>query len=90
MLRRDRFEKDLRRIFEENRFGSTVWSPLGGGLLSGKYNDGVKVEGGRYEIMKGVADPIWNRYFGPGKEEKTKAMLKGLGEYAKELGYTQA
>lgn len=48
MLRRERFEQEYRRVFSEHKHGTTVWSPLGGGILAGKYNEGVKAEGGRY------------------------------------------
>lgn len=68
MLARDRFEKEYRRIFEEYRYGSTIWSPLAGGILTGKYNDGNIPEGSRYEKHK-TLDVIWQRYFGEAKKE---------------------
>jgi len=40
MMKRTRVEKDLRRFFSEDRLGATIYSPLAGGLLSGKYNEG--------------------------------------------------
>ena len=40
MLIRERFEKEYGNIFEKHRYGSTVWSPLASGFLSGRYNDG--------------------------------------------------
>jgi aryl-alcohol dehydrogenase-like predicted oxidoreductase len=49
MLARTRFEKEYRRIFSEYKTGATIWSPLAMGLLSGKYNDGNKAEGGRFQ-----------------------------------------
>jgi aryl-alcohol dehydrogenase-like predicted oxidoreductase len=48
MLVRDAFEKDYRRLFSEYKYGTTIWSPLAGGILAGKYNDGVAPEGSRY------------------------------------------
>jgi aryl-alcohol dehydrogenase-like predicted oxidoreductase len=50
MLVRDRFEKEYRRLFSESRYGTTIWSPLAGGLLSGKYNDGNIPAGSRFEV----------------------------------------
>lgn len=41
MFWRTSFEKDYRRVFGEYKYGSTIWSPLAGGLLTGKYNEGV-------------------------------------------------
>ena len=49
MLVRDKFEKEYRRIFGEYKYGSTIWSPLAGGILTGKYNDGNIPAGSRYE-----------------------------------------
>jgi len=37
MLHRTRFEKEYSRIFRELGYGSTIWSPLACGLLTGKY-----------------------------------------------------
>jgi voltage-dependent potassium channel beta subunit len=41
MLHRERFEKDYARLYKELGMGTTIWSPLASGLLSGKYNDGI-------------------------------------------------
>ena len=49
MLIRSKFEKEYRRLFDENKLGTTIWSPIAGGVLAGKYNDAKKAEGGRYE-----------------------------------------
>jgi voltage-dependent potassium channel beta subunit len=40
MLHRYRFEIEYDRIFSEMGYGSTIWSPLASGVLSGKYNNG--------------------------------------------------
>lgn len=40
MLVRERFEKEYKNIFQTYLYGSTIWSPLAGGILTGKYNDG--------------------------------------------------
>lgn len=44
MLVRDKMESDYRRLFEKYGYGTTVWSPLLGGILTGKYNDGIPEE----------------------------------------------
>ena len=51
MFVRDRFEADYARLFDIYRYGSTVWSPLCGGILSGKYNEGDIPEGTRYDTF---------------------------------------
>jgi voltage-dependent potassium channel beta subunit len=46
MFHRERFENEYLRLFKDYGYGSTIWSPLAGGLLSGKYNHGIP-EGSR-------------------------------------------
>ena len=41
MFHRDRFEEDYKRIFEGVGLGTTIWSPLASGILTGKYNNGI-------------------------------------------------
>lgn len=71
MLRREIVEKDYCRIFSEYRYGSTVWSPLQGGLLTGKYNDGTAPAGSRFEQRADFFKDTWGKYFGPEHKEKT-------------------
>ena len=89
MLARTRFEKEYRRLFSENKIGATIWSPLAMGLLSGKYNDGNKAEGGRFANWN-VMDSYFNKYLSPDKIDGTVEKFKKLDAFAKELGYTQA
>jgi len=41
LLHRARMEVEYRRLFADTGYGTTTWSPLAGGLLTGKYLDGV-------------------------------------------------
>ncbi len=41
LFHRRRVEQEYRRVIEDLGIGLTVWSPLAGGLLSGKYRDGA-------------------------------------------------
>ncbi|MDX1521128.1 MAG: aldo/keto reductase, partial [Anaerolineae bacterium] len=41
MFHRERVEKEYTRAYAEVGIGTTIWSPLASGLLTGKYNDGV-------------------------------------------------
>lgn len=56
LLYRDRFEREYAPIFEKYKIGSTIWSPLASGVLSGKYMNRMpnkhrfKVKG--YEWLK--------------------------------------
>ena len=62
LLFRDRFEKEYKDIFKKYKIGTTIWSPLASGLLTGKYNDGIptksrfKVKG--YEWLADTIDKI--------------------------------
>jgi voltage-dependent potassium channel beta subunit len=38
MFHRDRFEIEYHRLYNEIGLGTTIWSPLASGLLTGKYN----------------------------------------------------
>src|SRR5246127_3637329 len=44
LLVRDRVEKEYARLYSEIGLGTTIWSPLASGLLTGKYNDGIPKE----------------------------------------------
>jgi voltage-dependent potassium channel beta subunit len=41
MLHRERVEKEYLPLYREIGLGTTIWSPLASGLLTGKYNDGM-------------------------------------------------
>jgi len=41
LFRRDKVEKEYARLYADIGLGTTTWSPLASGVLSGKYNDGV-------------------------------------------------
>ncbi len=41
MLHRTRVEKEYASLYEKYGMGTTIWSPLQFGILTGKYNDGI-------------------------------------------------
>jgi len=41
ILHRTRVEKEYARLYEDLGLGTTIWSPLASGMLTGKYQDGV-------------------------------------------------
>ena len=49
MFHRDRVEAEYAPLYEEIGLGTTVWSPLASGVLTGKYNDGLP-EGSRFSL----------------------------------------
>jgi voltage-dependent potassium channel beta subunit len=38
---RERFEKEYAPLYKKYQYGTTIWSPLASGMLTGKYNDGI-------------------------------------------------
>ncbi len=40
LFHRDRVEREYAPLYERIGLGTTIWSPLASGLLTGKYNDG--------------------------------------------------
>jgi voltage-dependent potassium channel beta subunit len=49
MLARDRVEREYHRLYSEIGLGTTIWSPLASGVLTGKYEDGIP-EGSRMSL----------------------------------------
>ena len=73
-------------MFDKFKYGTTTYSPLAGGLLSGKYNDGNFPPGSRYEkdpFSKGI---VLQRFVSPAQKEKNFKVLNDLGTLATELG----
>ena len=79
LLERDKMEKDYRMIFKTVGMGTTIWSPLASGLLTGKYNDGIPEES-RFALQG--FDWLKDRFMVDDK----LAKVKKLTAFAKELG----
>ncbi|OMJ79902.1 hypothetical protein SteCoe_19989 [Stentor coeruleus] len=87
MFSRKIFEVDYAPLFDNYKLGTTIWSPLAGGLLSGKYNDGIP-EGSRYATI-----PLYKFRYDEcigWREDKGINMFSGLKQISNELGCTQA
>ena len=41
MFNREEMEKLFLPLFKDYNYGTTVWSPLAGGMLTGKYLNGI-------------------------------------------------
>ncbi|MHB8094585.1 MAG: potassium channel beta subunit family protein [Candidatus Aminicenantales bacterium] len=82
MFHRERVEKEYLPLYEEMGLGTTVWSPLASGLLTGKYNNGLP--GGTRLSLKGYG---WlrERFQGPEAEGKIIKVRK-LVRLAANLG----
>lgn len=59
-------EIDYARLFEKKKLGTTVWSPLASGVLTGKYNSGIPERSrfGNHSDMKHYYD----KYLGADKK----------------------
>jgi len=44
LLHRTRVEKEYAPLYKARGLGTTIWSPLASGLLTGKYNDGIPAD----------------------------------------------
>jgi aryl-alcohol dehydrogenase-like predicted oxidoreductase len=87
-LVRDRFELEYSYLFRKHSYGTTIWSPLASGVLSGKYNDGNIPAGSRMDTSDFVKNVVWGRLFNEANKEKNLKKLNALADLAKELGVT--
>ena len=81
LFERQRFSSEYERVYKEYGYGTTTFSPLSSGLLSGKYNQGIP-EGSRstLEGYDWLHDDVTNK-------EKL-AKVQALEPIAQELGCT--
>ncbi len=83
LLERNKMENEFLMVFKTVGMGTTVWSPLASGLLSGKYNDGIP-EGSRFGLTG--FDWLKDRWM----KDDMLSKVKGLAALAKELGISMA
>jgi voltage-dependent potassium channel beta subunit len=83
MLNRERVEKEYLPLYREIGLGTTTWSPLASGLLSGKYNE--RIPSGSRASLKGY-EWLREQVITPANVQK----VRKLEPIAKELGCTLA
>lgn len=75
---RERFEKEYAPLYEKFQYGTTIWSPLASGLLTGKYNEGIP-EDSRFatnkDFFKKTVEELKSEE-GQAKIEKVKKLTK--------------
>lgn len=79
LLERNKVENEFLMIFKTVGMGTTIWSPLASGLLSGKYNDGIP-EGSRFGLTG--FDWLKDRWMKDdllGKVQKLSLLAKEVG-----------
>ena len=86
MMHRERVEKEYARLYEEIGLGTTIWSPLASGLLTGKYNNGIP-EGTRVSL----SGYEWLRErFEDEETQQQIAQVRELTQVANNLGCSTA
>ena len=80
LLHRERFESEYHNLYSQFGMGTTIWSPLASGLLTGKYLNGVP-KNSRL-ALKGLE---WLREKTLGDTERLKKVKK-LNQLAEKLG----
>ncbi len=87
MFHRERLEKEYAALVQDKGLGTTTWSPLASGLLTGKYNDGIPA-GSRFDLPQysWLRDGVVND---PSFPEKI-AKVQKLTVIAQELGASMA
>ncbi|GAM83893.1 hypothetical protein ANO11243_018830 [Dothideomycetidae sp. 11243] len=80
---RERFEVEYAPLYDQFKYGTTIWSPLASGLLTGKYNEGVP-EGSRFANHKMFDDNVKELQTEEGKAKIEK--VRKLSKIAEDLG----
>ncbi|MEY2114149.1 potassium channel beta subunit family protein [Rhodanobacter sp. FW106-PBR-R2A-1-13] len=85
LLHRERVEVEYAPLYEAYGMGTTIWSPLASGLLSGKYNSGVPAD-------SRLAQPgyEWLRESVLGHGDERLGKVRALQPIAAELGTSLA
>ena len=86
MFHRERVEVEYKRLYDTIGLGTTIWSPLASGILTGKYNDGIPEDSRMtlpgYEWLRRMFESeVWQRRL---------VKVHELATIASELGTTTA
>ncbi|NEN24797.1 aldo/keto reductase [Cryomorpha ignava] len=81
MLVREKVEVEFSQIYKTVGLGTTIWSPLASGVLSGKYNDGKE---GETRLKRAELSSLSDKLL----VKETLEKVKKLSAFAKELGMT--
>jgi len=83
LFERHRFGPAYDAIYKEHRYGSTTWSPLASGLLTGKYSDGIPPDSrGSVEGLDWLRDQLG--------DQQRLAQVNALRPMAEAMGATLA
>lgn len=83
LLDRKKVEEEFARLYTDIGLGTTIWSPLASGLLTGKYKDGIPADSrGALAGYEWLASSI--------NDDANRAKVERLRPIAEELGCTLA
>jgi aryl-alcohol dehydrogenase-like predicted oxidoreductase len=84
MFHREKVDRDFVKLYEEIGLGTTIWSPLASGVLTGKYNDGMPEDDTRFNIegLEWLKDRMLS--------EDRLGKVRQLTELAGDLGTSMA
>ncbi len=86
MFKRKRVEVEYAKLYEEIGLGTTIWSPLSSGILTGKYNDGIPADS-----RATLPNYQWLRPHFESEEGRQRiATVRALQPVADDLGCTLA
>lgn len=81
LFERNKIENEFLMVYKTVGLGTTIWSPLASGMLTGKYNNGIPADS-----RLGIAGFEWlkDRWM----QDRVLDKVKALGSLATELGVT--
>lgn len=83
LLTRGKVEQEYARLYDDTGLGTTIWSPLASGLLTGKYRDGVPADSrGALPGYEWLAERL--------TDDESLAKVERLRPIADDLGCTMA
>jgi voltage-dependent potassium channel beta subunit len=83
LFEQHRFSDDYAAVYDGQAYGSTTWSPLASGLLTGKYNDGIPADSrGALPNFDWLQDQL--------TDEQRLAKVRALQPFADEMGASLA
>jgi aryl-alcohol dehydrogenase-like predicted oxidoreductase len=88
LFQREKVEKEYLPIYETFGLGTTTWSPLDSGILTGKYVNGIP-EGSRLSAKEGWNKMFADKYATPEGQVKAEKVRKFV-LFAEKLGFTPA
>jgi len=81
LFSRQHFTKEYERVYKDYGYGTTIWSPLASGLLTGKYSQGIPADSrGALEGYDWLHDQL--------TDQQKLTKVQALEPIAKDLGCT--